>query len=104
MSDIERRFRENDIPLRLLYPWWYRLGRRLGLDLRPPVTYTSAEHLLYGAAWALAVVLAAAPILVLLGTEVEALVTLTLILLAVVPATSWLRYRAIRRRIGLDQQ
>lgn len=98
---LENRFDENGLPRRLLYPLWYRLLRRLGFDVKPPVLLSLAGHYLYSGPTLVAGMILAIKLSQWLtgGPELnpEPIVAVSLL----VPFSVWLRYQFIRRRIGL---
>lgn len=96
-DELERRFAEHRIPLRKLYPWWYRLCRRAGIELKPPVLFTLADHFKFEGTYI--------AIVSLIGTliverPVPGLIPVyALILLG--PLYSGWYYHRVRRRIGI---
>ena len=100
-QEIERRFAAGGIATRHLYPWWYRTYRAIGISTRPPVLYQWHDHLLYAGSGVAAVLMVGGGALWWLD-QVAARSLLPLAsLVLIVPALNWLRYRNIRRRIGL---
>jgi hypothetical protein len=99
--ELERRFIEGGVSTRLLYPWWYRAYRAVGLRSKPPVLYRWSEHLLYTGSSVAAVLTAGGAGLWLLNqADIERLLPMAVLVL-VIPAMNWFRYSRIRRRIGL---
>lgn len=100
-STLEALFREHRIPRRLLYPLDYRLLRRCGLPMRPPVMQSLAEHYLYSVPTLVIVMIALTKLSQWLtgGPSLQALPILGVA--TVLPLCIWLRYQFIRRRIGL---
>jgi hypothetical protein len=100
--ELERRFDEAGISRRLLYPLWYRLVGTLGIHCRPPVTFGFTQHVWIGSTLVLAVIAVLTVPLWLVGQlPRNGLIPTTVFLLVVNPLIGWMRYRAIRRRIGL---
>lgn len=44
---LEELFRRNGLPMRHVDPWWAKVYRRIGLDPKPPVLFSLAEHYLW---------------------------------------------------------
>ncbi|MEQ8486686.1 MAG: hypothetical protein RIB46_20165 [Pseudomonadales bacterium] len=102
-QELERRFASAEVPRRLLYPVRYRLLRGIGVPIRPPVTYGYLGHLLDAAGHIVVYMAIGGSILHYVdGTPVRLLLMLTVIMVLFVSASNWLRFRAIRRRIGLS--
>jgi hypothetical protein len=100
-QELERRFAERGVSARLLYPWWYRACRALGIGIKPPVLYRWSEHLLYtGSAVAAVLIVGGAALWLLNQADLARLLPMAVLVL-VIPAINWLRYRRIRRRVGL---
>jgi hypothetical protein len=101
--DLEQRFTENGIPRRHLYPVWYRINRAIGLRHRPPVLLNLLEHYLY----IVPVLLAALGLGMLISQWLNdrpiASLRPLLAVFLLVPLVNWIRYRNIRRRIGLTR-
>lgn len=100
-SELEQQFTEHDISHRLLYPMWYRMNRGIGLRHKPPVLLNLIEHyvcLIPSMLFALGL---AALIYQWLNGRPSNAVTPILITFLLVPLLNWIRYRNIRRRIGL---
>ena len=80
----------------------YRLVRWIGIQIRPPVTYGCLGHLLDALGHLVPYMIVAGSLLHYIdGTPVSMLLMLTAFAVTVVSTSNWLKYRAIRRRIGL---
>lgn len=100
-AELERLFAEHRIPIRRLYPWWYRLYRRCGLELRPPLLFTFAEHVIYeGSSVAVIAAVAAVDNACCMTTPMRALIPI-FALVPLVPLWNWWSYRRLRRRLGV---
>lgn len=100
-AELEQRFVEHGIPRRHLYPVWYRINRGVGLRHKSPVLLSLIEHYLFTLpTLILAMGLGA---LIYWGIYDKHLSSIEPLLVAflLIPAINWIRYRNIRRRIGL---
>lgn len=102
-QELEHLFDNADIPRRHLYPIRFRLVRWIGLQIRPPVTYGYLGHLLDAAGHLVLYMIFAGSLLHYVDdTPIRLLLILTTLMVIFVSTTNWLRYRGIRRRIGLS--
>lgn len=100
-ADLERLLAQHDIPTRRLYPWWYRLYRRLGLNLEPPIWFSLREHFIYeGGAAALIALVAAAYNACCMATSMRPLIVVFAMII-IAPLWNWWDFRRLRNRIGL---
>lgn len=100
-SQLEQLFKEQEISHRILYPLWYRINRGIGLWHKPPVMLNLAEHYLYTAPCMLLIIGTVALLHRWLTGQMLSSAATPLLVMFLAPFLSWLRYRSIRRRIGL---
>lgn len=101
LAELENLFAEQRIPRHRLYPWWYRLYRRLGLRVDPPIFFTLGQHLLCeGVPIAVICALGTVYNLCCMTTPVRALLP-TYSLTLLIPLANWWSYRRLRRRLGV---
>ena len=100
-EDLETRFREHGLSMKLLYPWWYRTIRAIGVNAKPPVIAGVLTQSFYLWANLLVLTLFAVAVSLILEQPTTPVFAVGGVLFAVNPFVSWLRYRSIRRRIGL---
>ena len=99
--ELERRFAEHNISKQRLYPWWYRLYRRLGLKPKPPILFTLADHYLYeGTSIAVVFLFGCLISWYFLTTPLPALLPI-FAMIFLIPMWNWWGYRRLRRRIGI---
>jgi hypothetical protein len=100
-SDLRRRFEAAGISQRLLYPFWYRAFRRLGIEFRPPVLLGFTGHLVFSSAVVLSTMIVIGPLLWLLNIASPREILLASAAAGcIAPITAWLRYRRLRSRVG----
>lgn len=101
-ADLRRRFEAAGISQRLLYPLWYKVIRRMDIDCRPPVLLGFPGHLASATGVVLSTMLAVGPLLWLLNiASPREILLATAAALFIAPISGWLRYRRLRKRLGI---
>lgn len=101
-DELQRMFCEHGIPRRHLFPLRCRIARAVGLRAASPIRYSLPEHFLYEGLVGGVLLVAAAHLLYLVdGTSPRWSWPTALIIALTIPVMNWLRYRGIRKRLGL---
>ncbi len=102
LEKLERRLADSGQSPGVLYPIGYRVLRKLGVAVKPPLLQSLGEHYLYCVP-ILVICMAALMTVSRWATgspefELAPIVTVS----AVVPVAGWWRYRRLRRKIEID--